>query len=43
MESLAAKIVAEMKDRYAKDNLQVSDVIELSDDDELADEEVGVI
>lgn len=39
MLSLAEKIVAEMKDRYAKDNLQVSDVIELSDDDdELSDE-----
>lgn len=32
MESLAAKIVAEMEVRYAKDGLQISDVIELSDE-----------
>lgn len=42
MESLAAKIVAEMEVRYAKDGLKVSDVVDLSDDDagdeELSDE-----
>jgi len=38
MESLAAKIVAEMEARYARDGLQVSDVIELSDDDDGDDE-----
>jgi hypothetical protein len=34
MLSLAEKIVAEMEVRYAKDGLKVSDVIELSDDDD---------
>lgn len=42
MLSLAEKIVAEMKVRYAKDGLKVSDVVDLSDDEgddkELSDE-----
>jgi hypothetical protein len=38
MLSLAEEIVAEMEVRYAKDGLKVSDVIELSDDDDGDDE-----
>jgi hypothetical protein len=39
-QSLAEKIVAEMSVRYAKDGLQIADVIELSDDED-GDEELS--
>lgn len=39
-QSLAEKLVAEMEVRYAKNGLKVSDVVDLSDDDD-GDEELS--